>query len=120
MQLSDDIEVCRDYMRGVCQRGEYCSFFHPKEVLVPPNHLNFCRDYQRGQCFRPHCKYVHATLQQKVFYQWPSGYCYVSWVLVPHSGGLPLRQQMHLHHQHRKKPPEPGGGMRGPNEGMNE
>jgi len=49
----DDKEMCRDFKKGDCRRGERCIYFHPK--------LEVCRDYQNRECTWRGCKYVHVT-----------------------------------------------------------
>lgn len=54
--------ICRDFLRGVCKRGNDCKFFHPQDAVhskssTPPA----CRDYQNGMCMRKSCKYAHIA-----------------------------------------------------------
>ena len=68
-------ELCRDFMRGVCSRGdEFCIFRHSK---APNSHVSEgtgngrgadsaptstrCRDFGRGQCHRGICKFAHGA-----------------------------------------------------------
>ena len=44
-------ELCRDFARGTCTRGDKCVFRHAKEA---------CRDAIRGRCTRQNCKFEHA------------------------------------------------------------
>jgi len=67
-------EVCRDFQRGYCPRGERCWFKHvPSENPPPENDLAspgvvanlggraLCRDYIRGHCRRGvDCPYFHV------------------------------------------------------------
>ena len=45
------VELCRDFARGTCTRGDKCVFRHAKEA---------CRDAARGRCKRLKCKFEHA------------------------------------------------------------
>ncbi|CAI2349743.1 unnamed protein product [Caenorhabditis sp. 36 PRJEB53466] len=58
-QQRDD--VCRDYLKNICNRGSRCKFYHPSEA--PPaseQDYNFCIDYQNRGCMRDNCRFVHA------------------------------------------------------------
>ena len=62
-------DVCRDYERGVCHRGNKCKFFHPPDIPPPDkNKLPVCRDFQNGICDRKNCKYMHITSQEERTY----------------------------------------------------
>jgi len=53
-------DLCRDFKKGDCRRGERCIYHHPK--------LDVCRDYQNGRCSRQDCRFVHATRQEEETY----------------------------------------------------
>lgn len=64
-----DSQICRDYQRGVCNRGGKCKFSHPdglgKEIESGPM---ICRDFQNGKCSRSTCKYMHiSNTEEKVY-----------------------------------------------------
>ncbi|XP_031552243.1 zinc finger CCCH domain-containing protein 10-like [Actinia tenebrosa] len=64
-----DSQICRDYQRGVCNRGGKCKFSHPdglgKEMESGPM---ICRDFQNGKCSRSTCKYLHiSNTEEKVY-----------------------------------------------------
>lgn len=64
-----DSQICRDYQRGVCNRGGKCKFSHPdglgKEIESGPM---ICRDFQNGKCSRSTCKYLHiSNTEEKVY-----------------------------------------------------
>ncbi|XP_026136361.1 muscleblind-like protein 1 isoform X25 [Carassius auratus] len=69
---TDRLEVCREYQRGNCSRGETdCRFAHPADsTMIDPgdNTVTVCMDYIKGRCSRDKCKYFHppAHLQAKI------------------------------------------------------
>ncbi|XP_051989308.1 muscleblind-like protein 1 isoform X13 [Xyrauchen texanus] len=69
---TDRLEVCREYQRGNCSRGETdCRFAHPSDsTMIDPNDntVTVCMDYIKGRCSRDKCKYFHppAHLQAKI------------------------------------------------------
>jgi muscleblind protein len=69
---SDKLEVCREFQRGNCTRGENdCRYAHPTDVSmieVSDNTVTVCMDYIKGRCSREKCKYFHppAHLQAKL------------------------------------------------------
>ncbi|KAM4819127.1 muscleblind-like protein 3 isoform 1-T1 [Thomomys bottae] len=60
---SDKLEVCREFQRGNCTRGESeCRYAHPTDVSmieVTDNTVTICMDYIKGRCSREKCKYFH-------------------------------------------------------------
>lgn len=69
---TDKLEVCREFQRGNCARGETdCRFAHPADstmVDTNDNSVTVCMDYIKGRCMREKCKYFHppAHLQAKI------------------------------------------------------
>ncbi|XP_076837292.1 muscleblind-like protein 1 isoform X3 [Brachyhypopomus gauderio] len=69
---TDRLEVCREYQRGNCSRGETdCRFAHPADSTMidsGDNTVTVCMDYIKGRCSRDKCKYFHppAHLQAKI------------------------------------------------------
>lgn len=65
-------QVCREYQRGNCSRGETdCRFAHPSDSTMidsSENTVTVCMDYIKGRCSRDKCKYFHppAHLQAKI------------------------------------------------------
>ncbi len=65
-------QVCREYQRGNCSRGETdCRFAHPADsTMIDPNDntVTVCMDYIKGRCSRDKCKYFHPPghLQAKI------------------------------------------------------
>jgi len=66
----DRLEICRDYIRGTCERGiDTCKFAHPPlDILqkgdqsmidTSDNTVIVCMDAVKGRCQRPLCKYFH-------------------------------------------------------------
>lgn len=66
------LQVCREYQRGNCNRGENdCRFAHPADsamIDTNDNTVTVCMDYIKGRCSREKCKYFHppAHLQAKI------------------------------------------------------
>ncbi|XP_012999863.1 muscleblind-like protein 3 isoform X2 [Cavia porcellus] len=69
---SDRLEVCREFQRGNCTRGESdCRYAHPTDVSMietSDNTVTICMDYIKGRCSREKCKYFHPPphLQAKL------------------------------------------------------
>ncbi|XP_063135976.1 muscleblind-like protein 3 isoform X9 [Rattus norvegicus] len=69
---TDRLEVCREFQRGNCTRGESeCRYAHPTDVSmieVTDNTVTICMDYIKGRCSREKCKYFHPPphLQAKL------------------------------------------------------
>ncbi|KAM6978556.1 muscleblind-like protein 2a isoform 4-T4 [Tautogolabrus adspersus] len=72
LQRSDKLEVCREFQRGNCARGETdCRFAHPSDspmIDSTDNTVTVCMDYIKSRCSREKCKYFHppAHLQAKI------------------------------------------------------
>ncbi|XP_070980220.1 muscleblind-like protein 2a isoform X8 [Oncorhynchus clarkii lewisi] len=68
----DKLEVCREFQRGTCARGETdCRFAHPSDspmIDTSDNTVTVCMDYIKSRCSREKCKYFHppAHLQAKI------------------------------------------------------
>lgn len=42
-------DVCRDFLNGICNRGEKCRFYHPQSEdgkTTTADNYNFCIDFQ--------------------------------------------------------------------------
>ncbi|XP_018589044.1 muscleblind-like protein 3 isoform X1 [Scleropages formosus] len=69
---ADKLEVCREFQRGSCMRGESdCRYAHPVDASMvdgSENSVVVCMDYVKGRCSRDKCKYFHppAHLQARV------------------------------------------------------
>ncbi|CAG5130418.1 unnamed protein product [Candidula unifasciata] len=65
-------DVCRDYMRNVCNRGKRCRYRHPstddRPNPSPRKDLTFCHDYQNNGCTRPNCKFLHCTRFEEEYF----------------------------------------------------
>uniref|UniRef100_A0A8C6S8D5 Muscleblind like splicing regulator 2 n=1 Tax=Neogobius melanostomus TaxID=47308 RepID=A0A8C6S8D5_9GOBI len=63
LQRTDKLEVCREFQRGNCARGETdCRFAHPSDSPVidtNDNTVTVCMDYVKSRCSREKCKYFH-------------------------------------------------------------
>ncbi|XP_015244177.1 PREDICTED: muscleblind-like protein 2a isoform X4 [Cyprinodon variegatus] len=72
LQRADKLEVCREFQRGNCSRGETdCRFAHPIDspmIDTTDNTVTVCMDYIKSRCSREKCKYFHppAHLQAKI------------------------------------------------------
>ncbi|XP_064831409.1 muscleblind-like protein 1 isoform X2 [Oncorhynchus masou masou] len=72
LMRTDRLEVCREYQRGNCTRGESdCRFAHPSDstmIDTNDNTVTVCMDCIKGRCSREQCKYLHppAHLQAKI------------------------------------------------------
>uniref|UniRef100_UPI0037E9ADC7 muscleblind-like protein 2a isoform X6 n=1 Tax=Semicossyphus pulcher TaxID=241346 RepID=UPI0037E9ADC7 len=72
LQRTDKLEVCREFQRGNCARGETdCRFAHPSDspmIDTTDNTVTVCMDYIKSRCSREKCKYFHppAHLQAKI------------------------------------------------------
>ncbi|XP_008307408.1 muscleblind-like protein 1 isoform X1 [Cynoglossus semilaevis] len=72
LMRTDRLEVCREYQRGNCTRGENdCRFAHPADstmIDTNDNTVTVCMDYIKGRCSRDKCKYFHPPvhLQAKI------------------------------------------------------
>lgn len=70
--LSFPFQVCREFQRGNCTRGENeCRYAHPVEAGMvdgSENSVIVCMDYVKGRCSRDKCKYFHppAHLQARI------------------------------------------------------
>ena len=55
--------TCKDYLRGVCKRGQDCWFDHPGATKERPNLRPVCKNYLNGRCVKSEtpCKYRHVT-----------------------------------------------------------
>ncbi|XP_072482105.1 muscleblind-like protein 3 isoform X3 [Notamacropus eugenii] len=72
LMRTDKLEVCREFQRGNCTRGENdCRYAHPVDITMidaNENTVTVCMDYIKGRCSREKCKYFHppAHLQAKI------------------------------------------------------
>jgi len=61
--------VCRDFLRNVCRRGDRCKYAHPAETAPEvlecaaklQDKMEFCHDFQNGRCHRTNCKFIHCN-----------------------------------------------------------
>ena len=68
---SDDI--CRDFLRNVCQRGKRCRYRHPPSVesvdMTRRHDYTFCHDFQNTGCRRASCRFIHCTKDEEEEYR---------------------------------------------------
>ncbi|MFH4978640.1 hypothetical protein AB6A40_005349 [Gnathostoma spinigerum] len=59
-------DVCRDFLKNICNRGSRCKFYHPENIernrdsSSRNSEFNFCIDFQNRGCQRENCRFVHA------------------------------------------------------------
>ena len=59
-EISGD-QLCRDFEKGNCSRGNRCKYYHPK--------LKICRDFQNKKCERESCRFLHITREEEESYE---------------------------------------------------
>lgn len=70
--------MCKDFVRGICKRGESCIYAHELDLSQLNGVYKFCRDFANGKCKRAMCYFVHAsTFEMESFFR--TGY------LPPHT-----------------------------------
>ncbi|XP_012271406.1 uncharacterized protein LOC105694863 isoform X3 [Orussus abietinus] len=65
MPRTDRLEVCREFQRGACKRGETeCRFAHALEPVQAneDGSVTVCMDAVKGRCNRDPCRYFHPPL----------------------------------------------------------
>ncbi|WKX98222.1 hypothetical protein Q1695_013699 [Nippostrongylus brasiliensis] len=61
----DREDVCRDFLKNICNRGSRCKFFHPTDCKQrTEDMINFCIDFQNRGCMRDNCRFVHASREE--------------------------------------------------------
>lgn len=75
---ADEDNVCRDFLRNVCRRGERCKYVHPEsreknEKDQLQDRMMFCHDFQNNRCARNNCKFIHCDRETEEEYK-RSGY----------------------------------------------
>jgi len=67
--MPEDRSVCRDFERGVCDRGERCRYYHPDGGAPADGaKLPICKDFQNKGCSRVKCKFLHITAEEEADY----------------------------------------------------
>ncbi|XP_029342773.1 zinc finger CCCH domain-containing protein 10-like [Acyrthosiphon pisum] len=61
--------LCRDFMRNVCNRGRSCKFFHPP-IEEDKRKYVFCHDFQNGKCNRYNCRFIHCSREYEEHYNY--------------------------------------------------
>ncbi|KAK0415991.1 hypothetical protein QR680_012236 [Steinernema hermaphroditum] len=60
-QRSERSDICRDFMKNICNRGSRCKFYHPADHNPDSSdEIHFCIDFQNRGCTRENCRFVHA------------------------------------------------------------
>ncbi|CAH0381745.1 unnamed protein product [Bemisia tabaci] len=62
-----DKNICRDYLRNVCFRGNSCKYSHPVRKDKKKTYV-FCHDFQNGKCSRKDCIFIHCSRQDEEMY----------------------------------------------------
>ncbi|GMT21122.1 hypothetical protein PFISCL1PPCAC_12419, partial [Pristionchus fissidentatus] len=60
-------DICRDFLKNICNRGNRCKFFHPTDspaVNDKDNDVHFCIDFQNRGCHRENCRFVHVPREE--------------------------------------------------------
>ncbi|KAG6461992.1 hypothetical protein O3G_MSEX012985 [Manduca sexta] len=57
--------MCRNFIRGTCNRGASCIFVHKVILSQLDNVYKFCNDFQNSGCKRRNCRFVHATVFER-------------------------------------------------------
>lgn len=80
---SEGKSECRDFVRGVCNRGASCKFFHPPNAMSikKETKLPICKDFQNKGCDRQKCKFLHITQKEEEQYNMTG--------ILPDHGGRP-------------------------------
>lgn len=62
-------DICRDFLRNVCRRGQRCKYRHPGEQETNEfkkiSEYTFCHDFQNNGCRRANCKFLHCTREEE-------------------------------------------------------
>lgn len=79
---SEGKSECRDFVRGVCNRGNSCKFYHPPNIANKnETKLPICKDFQNKGCDRNKCKFLHITQKEEEEYNMTG--------ILPDHGGRP-------------------------------
>ncbi|KAF8358086.1 hypothetical protein PRIPAC_93081, partial [Pristionchus pacificus] len=60
-------DICRDFLKNICNRGNRCKFFHPSDSPAgndKEQEVHFCIDYQNRGCHRDNCRFVHVPREE--------------------------------------------------------
>jgi len=69
--MAENKNECRDFVRGVCNRGNSCKFFHPPHantIKQEGGKLPICKDFQNKGCERQKCTFLHISQQEEEEY----------------------------------------------------
>ncbi|XP_071803795.1 zinc finger CCCH domain-containing protein 10-like isoform X1 [Asterias amurensis] len=70
-------DVCRDFLRNVCNRGKSCKFKHPEDAEGSESRgggnshqrYAFCHDFQNRECVRGNCRFLHCSRAEEDYYK---------------------------------------------------
>ena len=89
---TEERSPCRDFERGVCNRGDKCKYYHPEGSSPSENaKLPICKDFQNKGCGRIKCKFLHITVDEEAEYN-KSG-------SLPDHGGRPEKNAARISFQ---------------------
>lgn len=75
---NNEDNICRDFLRSSCTRGNRCKFRHPDHKKIggvqllqrsATGGLVFCHDYQNAVCSRANCRFFHGSRQEEEVYK---------------------------------------------------
>ena len=90
---TEERSPCRDFERGVCNRGDKCKYYHPEGSVAGSENgkLPICKDFQNKGCGRIKCKFLHITVDEEAEYN-KSG-------ALPEHGGRPEKNAARISFQ---------------------
>eukprot|EP01026_Neomeris_dumetosa_P042745 TRINITY_DN3567_c0_g1_i1.p1 TRINITY_DN3567_c0_g1~~TRINITY_DN3567_c0_g1_i1.p1 ORF type:complete len:387 (+),score=50.52 TRINITY_DN3567_c0_g1_i1:139-1299(+) len=71
-EITDDIQICYDFTKNQCNRGDKCKYSHDIATIIKYNsrEKGICFDFLRGQCLRGMlCKFSHDLSNIAHLYQ---------------------------------------------------
>ena len=78
--------VCRDFLRNVCRRGDRCKFSHPGgdsgggdsggQGAKLQDKMEFCHDFQNNRCNRSQCRFIHCPADVETEFNKSGGQAY--------------------------------------------
>ena len=83
--------VCRDFLRNVCRRGDRCKFSHPGgdsggdsggQAAKLQDKMEFCHDFQNNRCNRSQCRFIHCPADVETEFNKSGGDILMSLILI--------------------------------------